>query len=279
MTHAMAQKPALDADDLYYTDMPVGEILRRAREHYRQSLPDIERALRIKMPQIQAIEQGDVENLPGRVYAIGFVRSYAEYLGLDGDKMVMLFKSQYGRKTSDPELDFPVGAAESKLPPLWLLGACVAAVILMSALWWTFKGSERTEITHIPDVAAALSYDNATLSEESYGPYIPKGYDSSVEVKVVEEAVPEGVTLTMTQKSWVEIRDQQGKTLASQFLKKGDQYFVPNRPDLSMSLGNAAGVSLDIDGKTVGSMGKSGEVLRDVPLDLDYLQKTYAPEE
>ncbi len=62
-------------------EIPVGEILRRTRIHYKQSIQDIERALRIRADQIEAIENGSVEKLPGRVYAVGFIRTYSEYLG------------------------------------------------------------------------------------------------------------------------------------------------------------------------------------------------------
>ena len=58
-------------DGTSFTDLPVGEILRRTRVHYKQSVEDIERALRIRASQIKAIETGDLEQLPGRVYAVG----------------------------------------------------------------------------------------------------------------------------------------------------------------------------------------------------------------
>ncbi|MFN3700448.1 MAG: helix-turn-helix domain-containing protein, partial [Alphaproteobacteria bacterium] len=63
----------------FHTDMPVGEILRRGREHYGQSLEDVERNLRIRAIQLHALETGNIEQLPGKAYALGFVRSYSEY--------------------------------------------------------------------------------------------------------------------------------------------------------------------------------------------------------
>ncbi|MBU0859077.1 MAG: helix-turn-helix domain-containing protein, partial [Alphaproteobacteria bacterium] len=90
------------------TDMTVGEILRRTRLHYGQSLTDVESILRIRAAQLQALEDGRIDLLPGRVYAIGFVRAYAEYLGLDGEKMVHLFKAQAGNPPRPrAELHFP----------------------------------------------------------------------------------------------------------------------------------------------------------------------------
>ena len=90
----MTQHAIQQDGDFYRTDMPVGEVLRRAREHYGQSLRDVERNLRIRASQLAHLENGEYSALPGRVYVIGFIRSYSEYLGLNGDEMVNLYKRQ-----------------------------------------------------------------------------------------------------------------------------------------------------------------------------------------
>ncbi|MCB1555865.1 MAG: helix-turn-helix domain-containing protein [Alphaproteobacteria bacterium] len=113
-------------------DVPIGLILRQTRQHYGQSLIYIESILRIRASQLDAIERGDLEKLPGRVYAIGFVRVYAEYLGLPPDDVVRLFKEQYNAdRTSRPELSFPVPASESKIPNLFVLVGSLAGLVLL----------------------------------------------------------------------------------------------------------------------------------------------------
>lgn len=271
---------ALNEEELYYTDMPVGEILRRARIHYGQSLPDIERALRIRASQIDAIEVGDVDRLPGRVYAIGFVRSYAEYLGLNGDKMVHLFKNQYGRKTAAPALDFPVGASESKIPPLWMVAASLAAALCIAGLWWIMQTGDRVKVSEVPEVAEVMSHIGSQAGDVAYGPYIPEGLNEQVEAAMAPEPAPppppEGIMLTISENSWVEIKDQSGKALVSQVLKAGDQYTVPHdRPGLTISLGNAGGIELEVNGEVLRPLGEKGQVVRDLPLNIEYLQKTF----
>src|SRR5688572_20077124 len=114
----MMGQPAMTEENPHFqTDLSVGEILRRTRLHYNQTLPDIERALRIRASQLEALENGNYDQLPGRVYVIGFIRSYSEYLGLDGDKMVHLFKTQSGGKVAQPaSLGFQVPASDTKMP-------------------------------------------------------------------------------------------------------------------------------------------------------------------
>ncbi|WP_067931304.1 helix-turn-helix domain-containing protein [Alicyclobacillus kakegawensis] len=62
----------------------LGETLRRRREELGMDLDQVERMTKIRKRYLSAIEQGDWSALPGDVYGRGFVRSYAEALGLDG---------------------------------------------------------------------------------------------------------------------------------------------------------------------------------------------------
>jgi cytoskeleton protein RodZ len=129
------QQNTLHEDELYYTDASAGEILRHTREHYNQTLLDIEKALRIRASQIDALEKNDYENLPGRVYVIGFVRSYAEYLGLYPERMVNLYKSQMTGHVHNPQLHFPAAASDNQLPGKWILIACAVLLIAVVSIW------------------------------------------------------------------------------------------------------------------------------------------------
>lgn len=312
----------------YQTNMPVGEILRRAREHFGQSLTDVAAALRIRAIQLDAIEKSQYDKLPGRVYAIGFVRSYSEYLGFDGDKMVALFKSQStGGGRIKPELNFPAPASESRVPPLGLVIACLAVFISFMVVWATSSDSNPEAAAVVPDApsvdAAApasvpsipapsaagiplkadaapaeqtVDEELAAPSDEVTGEAAPAEAKAATELTeepktpaVTEEvsaatekaetpateapaaAEQDGITLNVTENSWVEIKDASGKAIVSRMLKKGDQYFVPNRPDLVMSLGNAGGIDIVMDGKTLPPLGKKGEVRRNVSLDMKSL--------
>jgi cytoskeleton protein RodZ len=276
---------ALKTQELYHSDIPVGEILRRTRLHYGQSLTDIERALRIRASQIEAIEKGDFEKLPGRVYAIGFIRTYAEYLGLDGDKIVDIFKIQVGGKQPGPELHFPVGAADTKIPQLWLVGASLAVFFIVLLFWWSLQTDNRDVVEQIPlppgaevqtdAMGPALPQDDIALSEDSIA--AQDTLDAEPSVPAPKPAQQAGITLKVLRNSWVEIKDQKGEEIVSRVLKQGEVYFVPDRPDLFMSLGNANGIQIEIGGQTLDPLGKEGQVMRNIPLDSAYLKKNFAP--
>lgn len=269
---------AQDQGDIDYTDMPVGEILRRTRVHYEQSIEDIERALHIRATQIVAIENGYLDQLPGRVYAIGFVRSYSEYLGLDGDKMVGLFKRQVAGKAPQPELHFPVGASDSRLPAWWLIMLCAIAALVFLSFWFGGTQERREiaeEIPQVPEQMIRPQGPAVTIPPPVTGQAAPQPTE---EEPTIKEKPVKGIILNIEENSWVEIRDKSGKAVLSRVLKAGDQYYVPDRPDLTISIGNAAGVAIEVDGQALRPLGETGKVLRRLPLDAAYLKKNFAVE-
>lgn len=70
----------------------IGELLRRRREELGLSLRDAQTATKIRWRYLEALERGDDSVIPGYVYAKGFLRTYAEYLGLDGWALVEAYK-------------------------------------------------------------------------------------------------------------------------------------------------------------------------------------------
>ena len=254
-SHHHGGEPDLDT----YRDMSVGQILQRTREHYGQTLPQVESNLRIRASQLQALEQEDVSQLPGRVYAIGFVRAYAEYLGLDGDKMVHLFKAQTVGKRSKPELQFPVTVNESKAPNLPILFSCLIAVVALIAYISMFHAPVRYEET-IPPVPQILIEKRESLLK----PSLLAPDESNLLAPIVEK--PAQLELVATSDSWVEIKNSEGALVMRKVLKPGDKYKVPEDSDLTLSTGNAGGLTIFIDGKKIKTLGGNAEVQRNVEL-------------
>ena len=299
MAQAAAQHPGNT-----YTNLPVGEILKRTRLHYNQSLDDVEKSLRIRAEQLEAIEEGQIEKLPGRVYAIGFVRSYSEYLGLDGNKMVELFKAQAASKATAPEHHFPIAASESKAPPVWLAALCVLLLVGIFIYWLDTRAQDRELVDNVPPVPETLKPDtiseaqSLTDAEEPLGPPSPQqnletatpDNQTTAEANVsneqsetdqqksqatTSEAPPEGIKLSIKENTWVEIRDQGDKVLLSKVLKEGEQYFIPDREGLTMSIGNANGIEVTLGDITIESLGERGEVIRNMPLSAKTLRQRF----
>ena len=78
----------------------LGEVLRTAREAKFIDLARVERDTRIQARYLSALEHGNYRDLPGDVYAKGFVRNYGLYLGLDPDYLVSLYRLERSRSVA-----------------------------------------------------------------------------------------------------------------------------------------------------------------------------------
>ena len=74
--------------------MTAGECLKRKREELDISLRDISEKLKIKTGYLENLERGNYEELPPDVYVRGFVKSYAQFVGLDSEKMVGIYNRE-----------------------------------------------------------------------------------------------------------------------------------------------------------------------------------------
>src|SRR5215471_12998519 len=90
----------------------IGQELFRARQRAGQELNDVWRVLKIRPDYLSAIEEGRFDALPGRLYAIGYVRSYAAYLGLDAETLVDRLKAEMAGRDATESVGSPLPKAE-----------------------------------------------------------------------------------------------------------------------------------------------------------------------
>jgi cytoskeleton protein RodZ len=110
----------------------VGQDLRAARLRRGDDLATVSRALKIRRDHLEALEEDRFEALPGRAYAVGFVRSYADYLGLDPLQCVERFKGEIaGRNEIQPTVGPPPDTEAVRLPQGWLVIGVVVLVLVV----------------------------------------------------------------------------------------------------------------------------------------------------
>ena len=118
-------RPSLDPN------LPIGAALRAARLSLDLSLDAISETTRVRVRHLAAIEAEDLEELPSRPFAIGYIRAYARALGLDADATAARFRAEH--PSPDDDLHTPVGVAHQSHPRNWLAIApiCVAVVAII----------------------------------------------------------------------------------------------------------------------------------------------------
>lgn len=94
----------------------VGEIFKQRRKEVNLSLKEVENATSIRMNYLHAIEEGDVHKLISPVYACGFVKQYAVFLGVDGEKIVNEHPRIFNRPVSQ-DFAYGIGTLEVRGNP------------------------------------------------------------------------------------------------------------------------------------------------------------------
>lgn len=122
-------------------DSRVGSVLREARNRRKVDLSEVEAATRIRIRYLRAIENEEWDALPGGVYTRGFIRTYASFLGLDGERLAEDYRasvegadSERG-PASEPTIPAAAPPLSTRRPPIPLAGwMAVAAVLAIAAL-------------------------------------------------------------------------------------------------------------------------------------------------
>jgi cytoskeleton protein RodZ len=147
--------PAVDPAD--GVPRQIGEWLRHARTHRGEDLDDVGEELRIKPAYLDALERGDLSVMPGRTYALGFLRAYALYLGYDGDDLVRRVKAATrGAGVRRPELSVPTPVVESRVPRAQLLVLSLVLAAVVYGGWHFVNRDDRASLETIAEVPEEL---------------------------------------------------------------------------------------------------------------------------
>lgn len=120
----------------------LGEVLKKKRKERNLSLKEVENATSIRIGYLQAIEGGDDQKLISPVYAKGFIRQYALFLGIEGETLVKDHPEVFNQ-FENQEFSYGIGTLESRGNPSvgvkWVPNAFwIAAFVLVIAAAWYF---------------------------------------------------------------------------------------------------------------------------------------------
>jgi cytoskeleton protein RodZ len=134
----------------------VGAQLREVRLERGEDLDEVAKALRIKPAYLFGIEQGDLSALPGRTYALGFLRTYADHLGFDGADLVARIRSSVGELTDRTRLRIRTPMPENRLPRTPLVVISLAVVFGIYLGWSYVNRSGRVVMDTVAEVPEEL---------------------------------------------------------------------------------------------------------------------------
>jgi cytoskeleton protein RodZ len=223
-------------------DRRIGTVFREARNRRKIDLSEVEAATRIRVRYLRAIENEEWDVLPGGVYTRGFIRTYASFLGLDGDRLAEDYRqSVEGGERPAAEQPAPVSASVPGDPTRrpWAAlrsgWAAVAAVVLVGAI----------AIVAIPDGGDGGSETGGTSEGEQAAPSEP----AQEPVKVPSPSPGVSVRLAANAEVWVCVLDSRQRPLVDGLILEAGAEEGPFRSgSFTVSFGNGE-VSMLIDGR------------------------------
>jgi cytoskeletal protein RodZ len=249
-----------------------GDSLRREREIRGITLAEISESTKISKRWLQALENEEFELLPGGVFNRGFVRSYAHFLGIDEEQAVADYVVA-SNEQPPPEDQFPLEIHEKpKSPPLNPKRSMVPVLLAILALvlvvgGWTFWVKHKAQVAdqHSRTAATVPDQSSSSASREAASTNEEKPSNARTETRRTSResnADPAGsfsVVIKAKQNSWISIAAD-GRTLWEGTLMENNERSVTAGKELVLKTGNAAGIEVSYNGKTLGALGKDKEV-------------------
>jgi cytoskeletal protein RodZ len=233
-----------------------GENLRRERELRGVSLREIADATKISVRFLEALEHDRPEVLPGGIFRRSFVREYARHLGLDADRLVADFVFRHGAGADE---DVSSAQARGSAPNRGTLAAVAFALLLVPLLVGKAWRERR------PASSAPAASQAAAPVERVWATPAPVLAETEVE--------REGLALTLSAKEecWVAVRAD-GQTVLNRVLGRGETETVQAQGEIVLSVGNAGGIEFRVDDRPGVSLGRAGEVRRNIVITRESLK-------
>lgn len=278
----------------------IGETLRAARHEQGKTLADAAAETRVREAYLAALEEEQFEVLGGDVYVKGFLRSYARFLELDPEPLLEAYRREFEHRddlTAAPLKQRPVAPmGRERQPGIAIVAAVAGALLLVLAAIGLLGGDEEPEQvgapgpspvdeesdepeegaedgseespgTEAPAEGNGATADDGTANEPD-GAGEPGGEDENADGDGAEEPEEyDGVEVELTvtgSVSWVRVTVD-GQTVLEGERTSGFSQTFEADDEVALRIGDAAQVSLVVNGEDQGTLGSSGEVI-----DLNY---------
>ncbi|GIK47871.1 MAG: XRE family transcriptional regulator [Alphaproteobacteria bacterium] len=225
--------PALTLDPSWRA----GRKLAEARRQRGMTLDEVAERIRVRREFLEALEEMNVKLLPGKAYALAFLRSYARELGIPEKVIVDQFQDECAltREDVQKQIRTPVSKPHRERP--WLAAAALVVLAAGFVGWRALTQDETEQVAETPAVTAPADIANpADAAPEER---------RVVEIRAVSEA-------------WLEARGPDGTVFLSRTLRPGDVYRPDSSPGWTLHARDGGAFELYVNGASAGLLGTAG---------------------
>jgi len=269
----------------------VGQSLEAGRKAKGLSIEAASKSLCITKRILTRLEK-ECDDLPRDVYTVGFVRSYATFLGLDADALVSAFRGNASislMKNCD-ESKFPSPLPQAGIPRFkYIAASVVLLVVIVVGVQFSAPSTTSTQqsdgettptvaeiapptSTSVSDIQNITPISDVPAADEEVAEASPTDELSSA-VETPQSSQTGGVVMKISQESWVEVTDPSGRVIISRVFKKGESYpFEVSLTDFKIHTGNAGGITFVVGKSQTLPLGKTGEIRKDLSFNVDKIR-------
>ncbi len=143
----------------------IGDVLRDARMRRGDDLYQIAEYLCIKPAFLIALENSRYDEFPADAYVIGFLRTYANFLDIDGKEAVDRYRYEMAGRRKKPVLSMPIPVPEGRIPSFIIMVGATVALIVIYSIWYSFASTDRAEVRLPPTLPTSIQTASASSAE------------------------------------------------------------------------------------------------------------------
>ncbi|MCD6184225.1 MAG: DUF4115 domain-containing protein [Deltaproteobacteria bacterium] len=265
-------------------NLSFGRLLKSLRRDKNMTLDDVFEITRVSKTILELIEKEDHERLPAAVLVKNFLRTYADAVGADRDEVVKLYLLSNQNASRNLRLEASIDKPYTRLWPRFLLAVSALAVIICLSIFMMEKEAEEplaaiepqiesVEPLAIEEESLDNSFNEQRLNEQPLNEQLPVVQEKLSEAeevpvkkvlvkKVPVEVVPEELLLRIEaiEETWLKVIIDSDDAM-EYTVKPGDTLKLEASSGYNILIGNAAGVKLFLNDKSIKVPGRSGQVV------------------
>ena len=254
--------------------LEIGTRFRKSRASLNLSIDKIAAETRINPRFLEAIENERFDLLPGGIFNRGFIRAYAVRLGLDPEEAIQGYETLFRAGDAEPvqQETERVRGQTTKIPVYYV--ALAGLLILVVVFYFLTRHKEPPLTAANPPVAEppAVAPPEPAPAEVPAPETVAATGPVPVPTSEVPPAKPERVPapspsnaavvieLEVREESWFKLSSDGNDVVNSEVLPPGTTRRYTAANTMNVSIGNAAGIALRVNGQPVSSLGRTGQV-------------------
>lgn len=215
-----------------------GRKLTEARQQLGLSLEEVADRIRVRREFLEALEAMNIKLLPGKAYALAFLRSYARELGIDEKAIVDQFQDECALTREDVQSQIRNPTSKPNRSRPWLFAAALVVIAVSFVSWRALQRAP---------VGARAAPAQAEVAA-GVVPSVPSGPVAEARIVEIRALAP----------AWLEARGPDGTVFLSRELQAGDVYSPDASPGWTLHARDGGAFELYVNGASAGFLGTAG---------------------